>query len=106
MIRRPPRSTLFPYTTLFRSDGDVAQLVLTAITEPFAPEPAGTHGNLRLQELIAGALGVLFRVQERSDSFPLIRLEDMPANGRIENSAHQQNPHQRKCRRVLPLQAR
>src|SRR2546429_2554861 len=24
MIRRPPRSTLFPYTTLFRSDGGVA----------------------------------------------------------------------------------
>src|SRR3712207_8528032 len=23
MIRRPPRSTLFPYTTLFRSDGDL-----------------------------------------------------------------------------------
>src|SRR3712207_7901755 len=23
MIRRPPRSTLFPYTTLFRSDEDV-----------------------------------------------------------------------------------
>src|SRR5256885_3579239 len=23
MIRRPPRSTLFPYTTLFRSDGHV-----------------------------------------------------------------------------------
>src|SRR3712207_7198941 len=22
MIRRPPRSTLFPYTTLFRSDGE------------------------------------------------------------------------------------
>src|SRR5256885_12835686 len=26
MIRRPPRSTLFPYTTLFRSDG-IAALV-------------------------------------------------------------------------------
>src|SRR5438067_9348863 len=25
MIRRPPRSTLFPYTTLFRSDGLAAQ---------------------------------------------------------------------------------
>src|SRR3712207_7897201 len=25
MIRRPPRSTLFPYTTLFRSDADVAR---------------------------------------------------------------------------------
>src|SRR5258708_18855637 len=24
MIRRPPRSTLFPYTTLFRSDADTA----------------------------------------------------------------------------------
>src|SRR5438132_4055056 len=26
MIRRPPRSTLFPYTTLFRSDTFVRQL--------------------------------------------------------------------------------
>src|SRR5256885_8697376 len=26
MIRRPPRSTLFPYTTLFRSDGDERRL--------------------------------------------------------------------------------
>src|SRR5438874_3707171 len=25
MIRRPPRSTLFPYTTLFRSDADYRQ---------------------------------------------------------------------------------
>src|SRR3712207_8498247 len=24
MIRRPPRSTLFPYTTLFRSDGRIS----------------------------------------------------------------------------------
>src|SRR3712207_7806178 len=27
MIRRPPRSTLFPYTTLFRSDADGRDLV-------------------------------------------------------------------------------
>src|SRR3712207_8816302 len=26
MIRRPPRSTLFPYTTLFRSDEEVADV--------------------------------------------------------------------------------
>src|SRR5690348_17917170 len=26
MIRRPPRSTLFPYTTLFRSAGQVARV--------------------------------------------------------------------------------
>src|SRR5258708_10978966 len=39
MIRRPPRSTLFPYTTLFRSlggcdvtDTDAMQNVLTAVS--------------------------------------------------------------------------
>src|SRR3712207_8391698 len=30
MIRRPPRSTLFPYTTLFRSDYDFDVLVIGA----------------------------------------------------------------------------
>src|SRR3712207_7097469 len=30
MIRRPPRSTLFPYTTLFRSCQDVMQILLYA----------------------------------------------------------------------------
>src|SRR5258705_12858950 len=29
MIRRPPRSTLFPYTTLFRSTGDTITATLT-----------------------------------------------------------------------------
>src|SRR3712207_8152935 len=27
MIRRPPRSTLFPYTTLFRSDGRGVEII-------------------------------------------------------------------------------
>src|SRR2546426_3656067 len=31
MIRRPPRSTLFPYTTLFRSVYDQAELVREAV---------------------------------------------------------------------------
>src|SRR3712207_8427978 len=33
MIRRPPRSTLFPYTTLFRSLGQPRFLPLTSINE-------------------------------------------------------------------------
>src|SRR5947208_4724942 len=33
MIRRPPRSTLFPYTTLFRSQAAV-QLGLAVLVEP------------------------------------------------------------------------
>src|SRR3712207_8987256 len=41
MIRRPPRSTLFPYTTLFRSDrGDHRQPV-----QPFQPGHAGLAGR-------------------------------------------------------------
>src|SRR3712207_8660900 len=44
MIRRPPRSTLFPYTTLFRSPGDqppvVRKIRLTA--RLVAAQPAGT----------------------------------------------------------------
>src|SRR3712207_8247480 len=37
MIRRPPRSTLFPYTTLFRSDPDV---LLPAGRDPACVGPA------------------------------------------------------------------
>src|SRR5258708_4332057 len=36
MIRRPPRSTLFPYTTLFRSDLQIAGGVRTDIQNDFA----------------------------------------------------------------------
>src|SRR3989442_14412712 len=38
MIRRPPRSTLFPYTTLFRSHGEVLQPEYPAPT-PECPHP-------------------------------------------------------------------
>src|SRR2546422_7478445 len=34
MIRRPPRSTLFPYTTLFRSDGGCARESRNLAHEP------------------------------------------------------------------------
>src|SRR5689334_24028428 len=39
MIRRPPRSTLFPYTTLFRSDV-VGDGVAVAVARP------GRHGRI------------------------------------------------------------
>src|SRR5260370_18173687 len=38
MIRRPPRSTLFPYTTLFRSYAPVAGRV-SAVNEQLAAKP-------------------------------------------------------------------
>src|SRR5438270_1207164 len=41
MLRRPPRSTLFPYTTLFRSRY-VARLDVVLKSDPFAPASVGT----------------------------------------------------------------
>src|SRR2546426_5936837 len=49
MIRRPPRSTLFPYTTLFRSPAarDRRELSAAQIEREFprAPGPARGHGE-------------------------------------------------------------
>src|SRR2546430_10867154 len=39
MIRRPPRSTLFPYTTLFRSVRQVAQRQVVSASPEKAPDP-------------------------------------------------------------------
>src|SRR2546422_4715756 len=41
MIRRPPRSTLFPYTTLFRSEFAVRELPLRAPPNPSYPPWVG-----------------------------------------------------------------
>src|SRR3712207_7718367 len=65
MIRRPPRSTLFPYTTLFRSADD-----------PGSQRPRGPHGCVRGPPLSRGAMNLrvaivddhaLFRAGVRSE---------------------------------------
>src|SRR5260370_15243766 len=43
MIRRPPRSTLFPYTTLFRSLADGRDLGMLAATGYRTDEPLGVR---------------------------------------------------------------
>src|SRR2546421_12511095 len=55
MIRRPPRSTLFPYTTLFRSSagasrtrwsrGSFRAISKRRLTPPQEVEPAGAEGD-------------------------------------------------------------
>src|SRR5438876_2019947 len=42
MLRRPPRSTLFPYTTLFRSNSDFYGAV-AAMRETLTPRPFPLH---------------------------------------------------------------
>src|SRR2546430_13813912 len=46
MIRRPPRSTLFPYTTLFRSEGVLGKIATAR--EEQAPGPA--PGQVRIAD--------------------------------------------------------
>src|SRR3712207_8196818 len=60
MIRRPPRSTLFPYTTLFRSSRDREQLVAEAL-QIACPRPVDVRVEPRL---------------ERGERLPAGRLED------------------------------
>src|SRR5256885_7589278 len=50
MIRRPPRSTLFPYTTLFRSfDGPIAEVRVGRIAGEWIMNP--TFGQLETSDL-------------------------------------------------------
>src|SRR5256885_5281768 len=52
MIRRPPRSTLFPYTTLFRSDRDARQMALRSLREDgHATDEVGAR--LEVRQLLA-----------------------------------------------------
>src|SRR3712207_8270233 len=62
MIRRPPRSTLFPYTTLFRSQQHPAHRGQVAL----ALQHAGEAGEVRLQPVLL-RVAVGGEPQERSE---------------------------------------
>src|SRR5690349_22165973 len=47
MIRRPPRSTLFPYTTLFRSHPAVQEVIVIGIPDAYRGEAAKAFIKLR-----------------------------------------------------------
>src|SRR5216683_8339206 len=65
MIRRPPRSTLFPYTTLFRSlEPAPARALLPRrpiMLRPLARAPRASPGGQRLPfEIVSGARAEAF----------------------------------------------
>src|SRR5256885_16311998 len=89
MIRRPPRSTLFPYTTLFRSPeswlleagsaGVLTRLMRGGRTRPWLPCPAEGLGELReqiaarlLQHGIAAAAANILTTYGASHAFDLL----------------------------------
>src|ERR1035437_10969254 len=49
MIRRPPRSTLFPYTTLFRSRSNDPTTVYTTSKHSLSPRPRSEEHTSELQ---------------------------------------------------------
>src|SRR3712207_9516607 len=68
MIRRPPRSTLFPYTTLFRSEGEEGRQLSTPLPPAAAPrriafllerarEPTHRVAAFRTAAAVVDALG-------------------------------------------------
>src|SRR5256885_7136694 len=75
MIRRPPRSTLFPYTTLFRSVPGGRHLPVVHGRAPLRARPAG-HGALGQQcpergpLTVTGAAGTLVRTDEDTAEIP------------------------------------
>src|SRR2546428_1972424 len=58
MIRRPPRSTLFPYTTLFRSPDEVLRIALRALRERRGVLPWAVVFPGRRRERLAALLAV------------------------------------------------
>src|SRR2546422_9575601 len=67
MIRRPPRSTLFPYTTLFRSPATLAVLPLViAGDSSFQPLSRGLAELLTTDLALIRTLRLLERLQIRA----------------------------------------
>src|SRR5256885_2789532 len=57
MIRRPPRSTLFPYTTLFRSIGRAGLKVRDLVLEPLASSHAVLEADERNMGVVLMDIG-------------------------------------------------
>src|SRR5258708_29231736 len=93
MIRRPPRSTLFPYTTLFRSSSAVRLLQGGHGSGGSEAAEAGREG--RAQRLPAdAAAGARFRGLEWARAFePPLRSE--------EHTSELQSPDHLVCRLLL-----
>src|SRR5256885_4973954 len=90
MIRRPPRSTLFPYTTLFRSGDDLEQIPHQA--------DVGDFENRRLTVLVDGDDGA--RVLDARQVLDRTRDADRDVRSE-EHTSELQSPCNLVCRLLL-----
>src|SRR5256885_5173358 len=87
MIRRPPRSTLFPYTTLFRSQKQVKR---KSQESPFW-DSISQEQTVYFQDSIRTA----------DDSYAVIRLKDNSTIRSEEHTSELQSPCNLVCRLLL-----
>src|SRR5260221_9199094 len=69
MIRRPPRSTLFPYTTLFRSIPDAVGEEIGVLDSGLKKQPSLSSAGLRRdgeQRRVAGGESLFQRSEEHT----------------------------------------
>src|SRR3712207_9589282 len=86
MIRRPPRSTLFPYTTLFRSGRLSAKLDRTVITNVVDVEVDGDD-VIGVEPIFGGTTNVRTRFTGDGPYIVLVRPKSFaaePSGGRSE----------------------
>src|SRR3712207_7630154 len=79
MIRRPPRSTLFPYTTLFRSLPGLRAVDHRPLVQPEAAELPGAGGG-RAQQLGDGPQPLAAALDEGRQDRKSTRLNSSHAN--------------------------
>src|SRR5258707_8079428 len=88
MIRRPPRSTLFPYTTLFRSTASVL-----AFERKLDPSDAVFHAGNRSEEHTSELQSRQYLVcrlllEKKKDNLYTSKIEDRGVNSLAEETAH------------------
>src|SRR5882724_1194403 len=89
MIRRPPRSTLFPYTTLFRSDDRAARATIAELQRAGRNRGAAGVGVVRGEDQGAGAgLDDVARLRAVSDHAAHGRAAGRHVDGRIARDRH------------------
>src|SRR5258708_23728596 len=87
MIRRPPRSTLFPYTTLFRS----------------GPRPSGKNSstNTMTRYCITDSFDVAARAAHEGVEMIQLRAKELPTRRSEEHTSELQSPDHLVCRLLL-----
>src|SRR5258708_16032724 len=99
MIRRPPRSTLFPYTTLFRSNSLSYQTILSAATRE-------QNLNRRISKMVRQNSG---RSEEHTSELQspdhlvcrLLLEKKKPVTSKARNGPESAPTHSHPCRDLL-----